>query len=390
MAGVNCMNSSLQKGLNGLADCRGVWGAGRLGNMSENGESGAGARVSFPPWPPPPPRPADDACYSALKSKGRPLRRPLLHRRHLHRHLLPAGVPGEDAQARELPLLPVRRPGRDRRLSPLPALPAGAGAALADAGQRRRRGGLVVHRRLGHPGPPGGRAAGRAGTLAGQRTVADAAGPAPGRQRPPCAAHLRDRVRRLAAAIPANPPAADGQATADRHRPGRHPGGPRGRLRQPAPLQRRLCAALWPEPHATAPQQQRRRAGARRHAGHHHAGRLPAALRRGGHAELPACAAAAGRGVPAAQPPGRALRPHAAADACWQDLHRLAAGPLHRGAPPGRGAIGGQPAGRAAAGDGAAARHAGPGRRPAGHQRRAGPGVPRRQRPARARHHGRL
>ena len=67
-----------------------------------------------------------------------PLRRPLLRRRLVDAHLLPARLHGAHAAPRELPLLPERRGGRGRRLSPVPALPAGARARAMRASTRRR------------------------------------------------------------------------------------------------------------------------------------------------------------------------------------------------------------------------------------------------------------
>jgi AraC family transcriptional regulator of adaptative response / DNA-3-methyladenine glycosylase II len=64
-----------------------------------------------------------DACYLAMKTHDARFDGSLLHRRDLHRHLLPPGLPREAAAARELPLLRPCGAGRSRRLSALPALP---------------------------------------------------------------------------------------------------------------------------------------------------------------------------------------------------------------------------------------------------------------------------
>ena len=67
--------------------------------------------------------------------RARPaLRRRLLRRRDVHRHLLPADLPGEDAQGGELPLLRHAAGGRAGGLPSVPALPA-----RARAGQRAGR-----------------------------------------------------------------------------------------------------------------------------------------------------------------------------------------------------------------------------------------------------------
>src|SRR6185369_4297780 len=58
----------------------------------------------------------------------RAIRRHLLRRRHLDRHLLPADLPGEDAEGGELPLLRHASASRAGRIPAVPALPPGAGA----------------------------------------------------------------------------------------------------------------------------------------------------------------------------------------------------------------------------------------------------------------------
>ena len=67
---------------------------------------------------------------------------------------------------------------------------------------------------------------------------------AAGRERPPCAAHLRSPVRRFAGAVPANAQAAHRQAIAGRHRPADHA----GRARSAATP---ACAASTPPSSST-------------------------------------------------------------------------------------------------------------------------------------------
>ena len=153
MLGLSCMGS-------GVRCCRVALDSRRRvgGNMSGNGQSAAGRCVS--------------SCMSPARAAAGPrcllpraegarcaLRRQLLHRRDQHRHLLPAGLPGAHAAARELPLLRPRRAGRGAGFRPLPALPAragAAGAALVAAGRERRA------------GPAGGAPARRAGAWGGE------------------------------------------------------------------------------------------------------------------------------------------------------------------------------------------------------------------------------
>ena len=92
-----------------------------------------------------------------------------------------------------------------------------------------------------------------------RRTSLPAIAAAPGRHRPPPAPHLPGRAWRGAARLPDDAAPAAGQAAAHRHRAAGDAGGAGQRLRQPAPLQRRLCRTL---PAAT-----RRSCGARAPAG---------------------------------------------------------------------------------------------------------------------------
>jgi hypothetical protein len=158
------------------------------------------------------PAPAPRRLLPGAEGARRALRRRVLHRRHQHRHLLPAGLQGADAAARELPLLRPCRAGRGRGLPALPALPAragAAGAALVDSGCQRVLAQQAA-RLLDEPE-----------AWDAEPSVESLAGPA-GHQRPAPAPHLRAAAGRVAAAVPADAPPAHGQATAGRHRPADH------------------------------------------------------------------------------------------------------------------------------------------------------------------------
>ena len=133
----------------------------------------------------------------------------------------------------------------------------------------------------------------------------------------------------FAAAIPADTPAAHRQAAAGRHRPAHHPDRADQRLRQRAPLQRRLRRTLWAEPDAVAPRGQPARRFGRRRQGHPPG--LPAAVRRAGDAGVPAQARAAEHRSCRRPRPG----PHAAGGVRRQGAARLAGGRIRRGAQPG-------------------------------------------------------
>jgi hypothetical protein len=79
------------------------------------------------------------------------LRRALFRRRHLHRRLLPPGVPRAHAAARELPLLRHPRAGRGGRLQALPEVPAGDRAPACRRWTRRAR--WPTRRRAGSNNP---------------------------------------------------------------------------------------------------------------------------------------------------------------------------------------------------------------------------------------------
>ena len=192
-----------------------------------------GPAVSLPSCPTAASTPGleSDACYLALKAHDarfdgwfftgvtstgiycRPVCRVKLPRRENCRFFRHAA----QAEARGLP--------------PLPALPARTGAA-------RRQ--LVDRRRLAHPRAAGRAPDRRARCLGRGRPRRSPHRRAAGRERPPPAPHLRDAVRRLAAAVPADAPAAGGQAADRRHPAADDAGGAGQRLRERAPLQRRL------------------------------------------------------------------------------------------------------------------------------------------------------
>ncbi len=216
----------------------------------------------------------------------RPFRRPLLHRRHFHRHLLPPGVQRATAEARKLPLLCPCSARRERGFPALPALPPGAGA---------RRATLVDPGCIRDAGTPGGPSAGRPRRLARYRwrAVGGGTGGPPGRERPAPAPHLRSHAGCQPLAVPADTPPAHRQTPARGHRPARGTSGNLQRVRQRAALQRCLCGALPPEPLTAAPC--RRDAAAGRHA---RAPGLPAAVRRGRIRRIPAAPpGACGRGA---------------------------------------------------------------------------------------------
>jgi len=91
----------------------------------------------------------------------RAVRRPILHRRHQHRHLLPADLPGACAEGREYQVLPDGRRRGGRGIPPLSAL--SARSFSRDTRLARHIGGRVpgasAHRR-GRSGRRGSRTAG--------------------------------------------------------------------------------------------------------------------------------------------------------------------------------------------------------------------------------------
>ena len=116
--------------------------------------------------------------------QGRPLRRLVLHRRHDHRHLLPAELPGDaPRKRRNVRVLPERGGRAAGRVPGLQALPTGRRPGLAGVGPPRRPGrpGDAADRRRG--GRPGrGRRAGAPARL--QRAPAAPAAGRRGRRRP--------------------------------------------------------------------------------------------------------------------------------------------------------------------------------------------------------------
>ena len=172
------------------------------------------------------------------RNPRRPLRRAAVRCGEDHRHLLPADLPGADAQARERALLPHRRGGAGSRLSALPALPAG------DLARPRRLARRLQHR-LARARPDRGRRAGRGRRRGPGRAARRRRAPAPAAV-PPAPRRLADRGRPDAAR-------AAGQAADPRDPPADDRGGDGGRLRQRAALQRDLPAALRPPARRAAP-----------------------------------------------------------------------------------------------------------------------------------------
>ena len=155
--------------------------------------------------------------------QGCPLRRRLLHRRHVHRYLLPPQLPRPHPQARERPLLRHRRLGPASRVPRLPALPARRHPGLPGMEHAGRRGGPshAAHQRR-HGGSGG---SGRAG-------------PPPRLQRPPTEPCDHGGGRHRATGHRAGPARPGG---AHPPRDDRAPRGPRGlrrRVLQRPPVQR--------------------------------------------------------------------------------------------------------------------------------------------------------
>ena len=130
--------------------------AGLLGDQTstaENGQSGPAGAANIRAW-------IKLASSSALARSPRirsrtrharsAFRWAVLHRRHFDRNLLPAGLPGADAESAEHSLLHERRGRGRRRIPTVPALPAGSGArfSVAPRAQRARRRG-IAHDRAG-------------------------------------------------------------------------------------------------------------------------------------------------------------------------------------------------------------------------------------------------
>ena len=190
-----------------------------------------------------------DSCYRALATRDPRFDGRFFVGVSLDRHLLPAGVHGAHAAARELPLLPERGGGRARRVSARacaagrssrPATRAStptarlaqAAASLIEDGRRCEDGGL------------------------------DAISPRARRHRPPPAPRVPAGVRRVARRVRADAAAAARQAPADRHGPARHRRRLRQRLREPAPLQRAVPQRYRMHARPAAPHTVARRATA--------------------------------------------------------------------------------------------------------------------------------
>ncbi len=89
-----------------------------------------------------------ERCYRAVQSRDAAIRRMVLHSGHVDGHLLPAQLPGDDAEARKRPLLPD---GRGRTSSGLPSVspvPSGchSGFARVEHACRSRRPRDAPHR----------------------------------------------------------------------------------------------------------------------------------------------------------------------------------------------------------------------------------------------------
>ena len=160
------------------------------------------------------------AVLPGRPEQGRPLRRVVLHRGHLHRHLLPAELPGHHPEAGQRPLLPDRGRGAAGRLPGLQAVPARRRARLARverAGRRRGPGDAPDRRRRRRPGRRA--RARRAARLQRAPPAPPAASPrsAPGRspwpgrsgRRPPgCSSRRRTSRSRRWRSPPASPASA--------------------------------------------------------------------------------------------------------------------------------------------------------------------------------------
>ena len=87
----------------------------------------------------------DHAAYRRSDFARSSLRRGLFRRRHLHRRLLPADLPGENTAAEKLPLFRERRSRGEGIVPSVPALPAGTGAGPC-AGRSTRIASLISSR----------------------------------------------------------------------------------------------------------------------------------------------------------------------------------------------------------------------------------------------------
>ena len=188
--------------------------------------------------------------YKALAARDAAVRRRLLRRCDVHRHLLPADLPGENAAGKQLPVLPHRPGDRAGRLSSVPALPARAGAG------KRAGGRCPADRAADRPAAGGRRDRRECRARRNRRPVrAQLAADPP---------HRPEGARRAADPAAADAAAAPGQAAAH----GNRAAGDRDRLRQrvlePPPIQRRIQRALQDGADAAAEEGDRRRGGDRR------------------------------------------------------------------------------------------------------------------------------
>ena len=208
-------------------------------------------------------------------------RRALVRGDHLHRHLLPAGLPGAHRQARELPLLRLGRGRPGGRLPSLLALPARDGS----------RPGLLardLQHRVPRAGPDRRRRAGR--RRGGRGSAGRAVGPgrAPAPAPVPAAPRRVPRRRRPDPARPLRQAAHPGDAHAD------DGGGAGRRLRQRPPVQRDVPRAFRPSAQRASSQA---RCAVRGGPGRRHRpAALPSALRLAGHARPPGRAGRGWRG----------------------------------------------------------------------------------------------
>ena len=232
-----------------MSDSRQFWSAraGIVEDVSQNSTTHGGGG----------PSPAAGARRrAALPGRGQqgpPLRRRVLHRGDLDRHLLPPVLPGDHAEAGEHAVLPQRGGGPGGGLPGLQAVPPGRLPRLARVEHPGRHGGpgdAADRRRGGRPGRrrgpgPAARLRAAPGAPAGHRRTgrrtarhrpraarADGADP----DRDHRAAAVRDRLRgrlRQHQAVQRDDPRGlrgDADRAAERARPGRRrPGGSAGR-----------------------------------------------------------------------------------------------------------------------------------------------------------------
>ena len=170
-------------------------------------------------------RPGFRGARSRAQEPRSAVRRKVLHRRHIHAHLLPAGVPGAEPQAHQHPVLRDRCRGGRSRVPPLFAMSSRGGArhaGLARHVRRRQTRAQADRRRRARRGVgERTRRARRYRTAPPASAVRAARGCVAERRGANAAAALREAADRR------DEPADDG------HRAG-------GGLRQPAPVQQRV------------------------------------------------------------------------------------------------------------------------------------------------------